>query len=428
VRGLPERWLWTTIGAFCERPQYGWTTSASDTRAEFKLLRTSDFSNRALEWDNVPYVSSVPDNLSLYLVHQGDIFVSRAGARAGVGVFIETPPPKAVFASYLIRIRPLLAETAPFLRYFLQSNEYWSQIADNRVGIAQPNINAVRLSQLRVPLPPIAEQRRIVAEIEKQFTRLDQSTTTLAMVSNKIDLLIRSRLHQLSVSQAEWPLRTVAEVAECLDGKRVPVNKRERARHMGDIPYYGANGQVGWIDRVLFDEPLVLVVEDETFIGRRKPFSYMINGPAWVNNHAHVLRPKDAMIPEYLNFALSYYPFTPLTTGSTGRRKLTQRALMSAPLRVPMKQLQQLITNELEAVVTEAAQQKKVLKVCTARAGRLRQAILAKAFSGQLVPQDPNDEPASVLLERIRANRPDARKSAAHRKRTAAQAELTLQS
>lgn len=68
------------------------------------------------------------------------------------------------------------------------------------------------------------------------------------------------------------------------------------------------------------------------------------------------------------------------------------------------------------------------LRACETRSYRLRQAILAKAFSGQLVPQDPNDEPASALLERIRAERGSQKPKAAARRRAPAQLELTAQS
>jgi type I restriction enzyme, S subunit len=65
---------------------------------------------------------------------------------------------------------------------------------------------------------------------------------------------------------------------ECLDSRRKPVNASDRAKRVGNIAYYSANGRVGWIDEALFNETLVLVVEDETFTGRLKPFSYLISG------------------------------------------------------------------------------------------------------------------------------------------------------
>ncbi len=122
-------------------------------------------------------------------------------------------------------------------------------------------------------------------------------------------------------SPSSWCMTRIGDVCECLDYMRIPINKTARQSRQGAIPYYGANGQVGWIDTHLFEEALVLVVEDESFIGREKPFSYVVRGKCWVNNHAHVLRPLGGMPADFLNICLAYYDFVPLTCGTTGRRK-----------------------------------------------------------------------------------------------------------
>jgi len=205
-----------------------------------------------------------------------------------------------------------------------------------------------------------------------------------------------------------------------LDYARVPVSATERASRVGDIPYFGANGQVGTIDDYLFDEPLVLVVEDETFTGRTKPFSYKIEGKAWVNNHAHVLRPTCAVDVDFLNVLLMRYPFIPLTTGTTARRKLTQKALMSAPVAIPPDMEQSQILELTQRALGGVDQ--LILEVIGApkHATALRQSILKAAFSGQLVPQDPHDEPASKLLERIAAGRANVVNTQRQRKKTTA--------
>lgn len=129
---------------------------------------------------------------------------------------------------------------------------------------------------------------------------------------------------------AGWCVTNVGSVAECLDYVRRPIKKSDREAGGGSVPYYGANGRVGWIDEHLFNEDLVLVVEDETFIGRTKPFSYVVRGKSWVNNHAHVLRPLGGLSADFLNLCLERYDFIPLTSGTTNRRKLTQPGLLNA--------------------------------------------------------------------------------------------------
>jgi type I restriction enzyme S subunit len=171
---------------------------------------------------------------------------------------------------------------------------------------------------------------------------------------------------------------------------RKPVNSIERGKRVGEVPYYGANGQVGWIDTPIFDEELVLVVEDETFTGRTKPFSYRISGPAWVNNHAHVLRPRGEMSADTLNTLLSYYNFVPLTSGTTGRRKLNKSALLTASLVVPPPEEQIQISLLLHQVDLLIADVLRRLQAAHRSIERSAESVLAKAFRGELTQKDPS--------------------------------------
>jgi len=206
------------------------------------------------------------------------------------------------------------------------------------------------------------------------------------------------------------------------------VNKEERSDRPGDIPYYGANGQVGVIDQFLFNEDLVLVVEDETFVGRQKPFSYIVRGKSWVNNHAHVLRPISGISAEYLNVCLQYYDFTPLTSGSTGRRKLTQDALLNAPLLMAPNAEQAEIVRRVTELFEFADRLEARVATARKRVEDLTQSILAKAFRGELVPTEAElaepegreYETAAMLLDRIKADQSQVRGSAKPRRKVAA--------
>ena len=245
-------------------------------------------------------------------------------------------------------------------------------------------LSGANAKKIPIPIAPLEQQREIVAEIEKQFSRLDQAVASLQRVKANLRRFERASIKGL-VDQAGFVPSvsgTVGDVADSLDYMRRPVNKTERCKRPGTTPYLGANGQTGWIDVPLFDEELVLVVEDETFVGRRIPFSYYFSGKCWVNNHTHVLRAKRGVIlPKYLNLALSYYPFIHLTTGSTGRRKLTKAALMSAPLAIPSLRRQRAVIEELDSRLSIVREVEVEVDADLKRAQVLRQAVLARAFS-----------------------------------------------
>jgi type I restriction enzyme S subunit len=197
---------------------------------------------------------------------------------------------------------------------------------------------------------------------------------------------------------------------------RVPVKKELRKIGEGRYPYFGANGEVDRVDDYLFDDDLVLVTEDETFYGREKPIAYKYSGKCWVNNHVHALKAHDSVARDYLCYALMHYDVIPWLTGTTGRAKLTQGALLSLPIQVPPPEEKIEIVRRVEQLFAFADQLEARVKTAQTRIDRLTQSILAKAFRGELVPQDPNDEPASVLLERIKAQRAAAPKAKRGRK------------
>lgn len=127
--------------------------------------------------------------------------------------------------------------------------------------------------------------------------------------------------------------RPLGDVVEFLDSQRRPV--KESDRKPGPYPYYGANGQQGTIDSYLFDEPLVLLAEDGGFFDQPdRGVAYRISGKTWVNNHAHVLRPRKVMDVNFLCRILENYHLTPFITGTT-RGKLTKAGAEEILVPVP---------------------------------------------------------------------------------------------
>jgi hypothetical protein len=133
-----------------------------------------------------------------------------------------------------------------------------------------------------------------------------------------------------------WQTLPLGELVDVLDSKRIPLSASERKHREGSVPYYGATGQVGTIDKPLFDEPLILLGEDGVqFFDPYKHKAYKISGPSWVNNHAHVLRPKPALIEfGFLLHYLNAFDYQGYANGTT-RLKLTQRAMNSIPVHLP---------------------------------------------------------------------------------------------
>ncbi|MBE8993404.1 restriction endonuclease subunit S [Microcystis aeruginosa] len=131
----------------------------------------------------------------------------------------------------------------------------------------------------------------------------------------------------------KWPHRPLSEVVDFLDSKRKPITQKDRVP--GPYPYYGANGQQDSVADYIFDEPLVLLAEDGGHFGDAdKTIAYQVEGKCWVNNHAHVLRPKKDVDIRYICRHLERYDVTPFITGST-RGKLTKTAANNILIALP---------------------------------------------------------------------------------------------
>ncbi|MBL7234167.1 restriction endonuclease subunit S [Komagataeibacter oboediens] len=148
------------------------------------------------------------------------------------------------------------------------------------------------------------------------------------------------------IVRAAFPVVPLDEVVEFLDHRRKPVKQSERVE--GIYPYYGANGQQGTIDGYLFDEPLVLVAEDGGHFGDPdRGIAYRVNGKIWVNNHAHVLRPKACIDIRFLTRVLENYDVGPFINGST-RAKLTKAQAKRIEIPLPPLEEQKRIAGILD--------------------------------------------------------------------------------
>ena len=186
-----------------------------------------------------------------------------------------------------------------------------------------------------------------------------------------------------------YPLKRLDEVVEFLDSKRRPVTESDR--RAGPYPYFGANGQQGTIDDYIFDEPLVLLAEDGGHFGEpERGIAYRISGKTWVNNHAHVLRPKSNIDLGYLCRVLEHYDVTPFVTGTT-RGKLTQAGASEIPIPLPPLSEQRHITEILDRAEALRAKRRAAL----AQLDALIRAIFINTFG------DPATNPKRWPIHKI---------------------------
>lgn len=175
------------------------------------------------------------------------------------------------------------------------------------------------------------------------------------------------------------------QAADILDSYRKPVNSKERlnlikGKPLDELfPYYGATGQVGWIDSFLTDGEYILLGEDGApFLNPYAEKAYIIYGKTWVNNHAHILRSKTNN--EFLCYYLNYFNYKNYVSGTT-RLKLTQTQMRKIPIPNIPSDEQSRIVAHIEELFSELDKVVGTLKTTKEQLEVYRQAVLKDAFS-----------------------------------------------
>lgn len=174
------------------------------------------------------------------------------------------------------------------------------------------------------------------------------------------------------------------QAADILDSYRKPVNSKERlnlikGKPLDELfPYYGATGQVGWIDSFLTDGEYILLGEDGApFLNPYAEKAYIIYGKTWVNNHAHILRSKTNN--EFLCYYLNYFNYKNYVSGTT-RLKLTQAQMRKIPIPNVPSDEQSRIVASIEELFSELDKAVDTLKTTKEQLEVYRQTILVDAF------------------------------------------------
>ena len=302
-------------------------------------------------------------------------------------------------------------------------------------AVTVKHLSSRTIQQLPIPLPPRSEQERIVKRIEEILACLDAIETTLQSLINKLGLLRSAILADAFYADRDlppqWMSTTVGEVAEVQLGRQ-----RSPKHHTGKQmrPYLRA-ANVTW-NGVSLDDIKEMNFNDSEFVRYRLETGDLLLNEAsgtpsevgkpaiWdgeiedccFQNTLLRIRPRELD----LGYLYWYCYFSALTGrfGDAGRgvniRHLGKRGLSRFPIPVAPRSEQKQIADDVSNRFDQIRSLQQSVEDAQNRVALLRRSVLAQAFAGQLVPQDPDDEPASVLLERIAASR--SAKSKRHRK------------
>jgi len=306
------------------------------------------------------------------------------------------------------------------------------------------------LSSLLLPIPPLNEQKRIVSKIEELFSKIDSTKqslerTKLQLVQYRHSLLksaFEGKLTEkwreqnkdriepvaklltkilneqnsgseenLNIEQElpnlpeSWIWSSIKTICKNHDHQRIPINAKKRKQIQGKIPYYGASGIIDYVEKPIFSGKYFLIGEDgANLISRSTPVGFIVEGDFWVNNHAHILSTYGNIPLEFLSYYIASISLRPWISG-TAQPKLNQENLKKIPVPLPPMEEQEQIVSQIEQSFSLVENSQRIVNSTLQTLETMRISVLKQAFQGKLVPQDPNDEPAEILLEQIKKER-----------------------
>lgn len=405
--------------------------------------------NSKLFIENLLYLNEQQyDLLRSGKINKGDTLLC---IRGSIGKHCIYPFNKGAIASSMVIIRKILPNIDKFLFYYLESFYFRQEVKKYDNGTAQPNLSASDLKRFNYLLPPLNEQKRIVEKIESEFAKIDEGLEHLLKAKEQIkqyrQSVLKSAFEGKLTQQnpddepAEILLQKINSKTNCAHNINLPQGwircklgeafNIERGGSPRPIKEYLTSSKDGinWIkigdtkntSKYIFETKEKIkpegirhsrfVAVGDLILSNSMSFGrpYIMKTSGCIHDGWVVFRNQYKIATEeFLYYMLSsqkiYSEFSRVATGSTVKNLNIDR-IKGVNIIIPPLNEQKRIVEEIEKRFAVADEAEKVVEDSIEKAKQLKQSILKKAFEGRLVSQDPNDEPASKLLEKIKQER-----------------------
>ena len=198
---IPNGWEWERWGNIALSIQYGYNAPAIE-RGAIKMVRISDIHDNIVQWKDVPFCNIETCDIDTYLLKENDILFARTGGTVGKSFLVQSVPEPAIYAGYLIRTRYSQELCPQYLKSFMESQLYWEQLKSGTIATAQPNCNGKTLGRMLLPIPPKAEQARLVQKIESlapMFQKYTKAQLDLDYLNGRIGDKLRKSILQEAI-------------------------------------------------------------------------------------------------------------------------------------------------------------------------------------------------------------------------------------
>lgn len=399
---IPEDWDVASIGEFnpfVTSGSRGWAEHYSEFGDPFIRITNMTRDRIYLDQSRLRFVA-LPKNSAegkRTQLQSDDILISIT-ADIGICSYVDADLAKPAYINqHIAMVRFDTDEVYPkFVNYFLASDPVQRLFAASSDTGAKAGMNLDGIRSIKFAKPKPEEQKAIagaLSDVDGLITGLEALIAKKrALKTGTMQQLLtgKTRLPGFGVGVGmmqtdhgeipeDWEVVSLIDACDFLDGQRRPVKSSDRAKMRGQYPYYGASGIVDYVDSYIFDGEFILLGEDgENILSRNLPLAFKVSGKIWVNNHAHVLKPKSEFEISFLTEYLETLDYSLLNSG-TAQPKLNKQSCSKVSVIKPSFKEQQAIAEIISDFVNLITK----LQANLAKAKALKQGMMQELLTGR---------------------------------------------
>ena len=432
---VPANWCWTKLGSISlikggKRLPPG--KKLNDIKTGYPYIRVTDFDSNSVDVNNIKYIDEetykILDN---YKISINDIYISIAGSIGKVGIIPEILN-GAILTENAAKITNIILQNQIYLLYILCSEFCQNQMKESAIATTQSKLALCRIANIKLPLPPLAEQQRIVERIESLFAKLDETKETLQNALDGFETRKAAILHkaftgeltanwrkQYGVSMDSWEEKRLGEVCK-INPSKINTKNLSDDLEVSFFPMASLSEITGEIvgpeirtlgkvknDYTNFSEGDVVFAKITPCMenGKSAIIGKLINGIGYGTTEFYVLRCGEELSNKYLHHIVRSKKFRDEAkhhmTGAVGQQRVPKKYMKEYMLNLPTLDEQTEIISIIDELLAKEQQAKELAENAITKIDIIKKSILARAFRGELGTNNLADEPAAELLKRM---------------------------
>lgn len=422
---IPNNWCWVRLGNITQikggkRIPKG--TSLLKENTGYKYIRVTDMKNGTVLNDDIHYISKdIYNKISNYTISKNDIYITCAGTIGRVGIIpVEFDGANLTENADKIIIKHI---NKNLLVKVLSSYIVQKQIQEVITTGCQPKLAIKKIEQLKIPLPPINEQQRIVERIESLFVKLDRAKelieNTLAQFEqNKMAILHKAFTGELTVKWrkennidlSSWKKCELKEVFKVVKDKYNPQTENQIVNYIGLENIETSKGIISKSNSSEVKSIKTKFKKDDVLYGKLRPYLNkhdVVNFDGICSTDILVFRFNDINTAKYINYYFNlpmFIQYAVENSSGINLPRVSEKTISKYKISLPTIEEQQEIVNILDNLLAKYNKIKN-LEQQLEKIELLKKAILAKAFRGELGTNNPDEESAENLLKEILAEK-----------------------